>query len=395
MLCSCSLVINGCRVEKVSLDPGGDAQVITEVIINEKIDKRFNITDEDMQTLFATYLTIDEESILILNQKPKKIYKEYWEAYDAYQTKTNEILGQYLSAEAKEKLSKQYIHDDFHYPRFLEINDFLVTGFTEVEDATIISKYIKNNNNIYEVIVTAIAQVINRDYANEKYQWNENKGYYETDITGSLDVIEEDAKDKVRLTLKYLVETVAGETFVVKTIKENTGIYLGIDEQTNIKNNSFVARIPYVDQVKDKDQDKIYQFLDSFMKQDYNFYNYYRKAYNTNYEMFKIALVADLSLKNIVNLKEDYQLQFSPLIIPVKDDIAFLDFDTQKDVTIETYLFSSENNPVYEVSVKTQATLVDGSMKIFEYTYLFTFENDMILSVRFINQTGILSETII
>lgn len=387
ILCSCALVNNGCNMQKTSLDSGGEPQEIVVATVSEKRDKRWRVTNEDMRALFTKYLTIDEESILILNQKPREIYQQYWEAYGAYKLKTNEILGEYLSVEAKEKLGKQYIHDDFHYPRLLEINDYLVIGFSKVEDVSIISKYIKNNNDIYEVMVTAIAQVVNRDYANEKYQWNDNKGYYETSIDGSLDVIKKE--DKIRVTLKYLVETVPGEDFEIKTIKENTGIYLGTDEQTNIQNNSFVTRIPYADQVIEKDKEKIHRFLDSFMKQDYNFYNYYRKAYHTNYEMFEIALIADLRLRNIVKLKEDYQLQFSPMIIPVKDDIAFLEFDAYENIIIETYLFSSENNPAYEVSVEAEATLVDGSSKTYEYTYLFTFENDMILSVRFINQKDI------
>ena len=387
MLCGCSLVINGCNIQKTSLDSTGEDQEVVVSMISEKKDKQWNVTEEDMEMLFTKYLTIDEESILILNQKPREIYQQYWEAYRAYKTRTNEIIGPYLSAEAKEKLGKQYVHDDFHYPRLLEINDYLVTGFSKVEAVSIISKHKKNNNDIYEVMVKAIARVINKDYTSDKYQWNENKGYYETGITSGSDLIKQE--DKIKVTLKYLVEIVPEEKFAIKTIKENTGIYLGIDEQTNIQNNSFVTRIPYLDEVRNKDKDKIYRFLDSFMKQDYNFYNYYRKAYDTNYEMFKIALVVDLRLRNVVKLTEDYKLQFNPMIIPLKDDIAFLEFDTRENVIIEAYLFSSENNPAYEVSVEAKTTSVDGSTKTYEYTYLFTFENDMILSVRFINQKEI------
>jgi len=360
-----------------------EIQEVAKEPINSQVDNNIQITDKDMETFFGGYLTIDEETILILNQKPKMIDSDYWEAYGAYKIKTNQILGSYLSAGAKDKLEEQYIHDDFHYPRLLEMNNDMITGFSKVEEAVIISKYVKNDYEIYEVMVTAIAHVIGMDKANERYKWDERKGYYDI----SSESIE--YPDKVKVTLKYLVETVPGETFVINSVKENTGIYLGVDEQTNIKNNSFMTRVPYVDQVKNKDKEKINQFLDSFMKQDYNFYNYYRKAYSANYEMFKIALTMDLRLKNIITLKEDYQSKFNPLIIPLKDNIASLEFNVEEDVTIEPHLSSSENNPTYKVFVKAEAILVDGSAKTYEYTYLFTFENDMILSVKFINQLNI------
>lgn len=378
-----SLETDSGLVEIMELEEGGGQAGEIEPI---------SLSDQEIKEFFDHYLTLDQASILALNQKPKKIDEAYWQAYQAYEQKTNEILGSYLSVQAKNKLGKQYLHDDFHYPRFLEINDYMITGFSQVEEASIISKDVKGDHHIYEVMVTAIANVMNLDQAHNHYQWDDDKGYYIA--SEGPDLGYEPGSDRIKVSLKYLLEIEPGDGFLLESVKEATGIYLGIHQQNHPSNNSFVARLPYDDQVKEQDKEKIYQFLDSFMKQDYNFYEYYRKAYETGYEMFDNALATDLSLRNVIKLTDDYRTHFTPYIIPLKDHMASLDFNVLEDVTVEKHLSSTERLSAYQVNVAAEASLLDGRVVDYEYTYIFTFEDDRILSVKFINQEECLEETI-
>lgn len=374
-------------MEKASSEPVVELHELEEQAPRSEVENQGNVTNEDMKRFFTQYLTIDEEAILILNQKPQVVDSGYWEAYNAYKIKTNQILGEYLSDSAKKELEKPYIHDDFHYPRFLEINDYMVTAISNVEDAVITSRYVQNSNNVYEVMVTAIANVINVEWANKQYKWNESKGYYVENINSDLQIKQETElkTDRIKVTLNYWLVAPPKGRFEIHSVKEKSGISLGIDEQTNAKNNFFMTRVPYKDEVRDKDRQKIHQFLDSFMKQEYNFYNFYRKAHNTNYETLKTVLESDLGLMNIVKLKqEDYQSQFSPLMIPIKDDMDFLSFNAEEDIIITPHISSSEKHPVYQVEVQADVTLLKGESIPCEYSYLFIFEDDMISTVRFI-----------
>ena len=376
------LLLSGCSIESAV------SQALPEVVLWEQtITSCIEDKEEQIRTqlieFFSNYLTIDEATILALNQRPKQIDDHYWAAYRTYKTKTNEILGDYLSNHAKDKLEKQYLQDDFHYPRFLDINDYMMVGISKVEGLEIVSKERQDDYQRYDLVVTVRAKVISSQEALERYRWDESLGYYTLNL-GHKD--QEAREDQIKVSLNYMVEILDGEPFKLKAVREKPGIYLGIDEQASPKNNFFMARLPYTDQVEDRHREKVHQFLEGFMKEEYNFYSYYRKAYHTNYEMMKLVLENDLKLKGVITLKEDYKPQFSPLIIPLKDDMDGITFDVLEDVRIKPHISSSLATPAYEVKVNTQATLLDGGIKNYEYIYQFTFENDMILSVRFINQ---------
>lgn len=399
ILCSSLLFISGCSVNSLP-----QAEVVAVAKVEAKTDvaeagedvEQVEVTDEKMKIFFSKFLKIDHEAMLALNQKPKKVNDEYWKVFSAYEEKTNEILGDYLAASVKTKLKKQYLHDDFHFPRFVGINDYMITGISDVLNATIISKQIKEEGTIYEVEITGIADVIGIDWANKKYEWDDEKGYYSQKIF--LDAgTEEPGQDKIKVTLHYFVEVPKGEEFTVSSVREKTGLFYGIDEQAHMENNHFINRLSFLDEVDDKEAAVIYKFLNAFMKQNYNFYTYYRKASEANFDTFKIVLETDLELVDILKLdKSNYKQQFDPVIIPLKDNMDRLDFDVAKNIIIKPHVSSSAEFSAYQVVINGEVTLTGGKVTHYEYTYLFVVDKDLrIPSVRLIKQEELNSSAMV
>lgn len=383
----CLLFLSGCSLGEVQVEQVVEMRQTVEVV-ESKVQDKEKVTEQKMKLFFDKFLSLGEETILVLNQKPKIIGNEYWSAYRTYQDKTSEILGSYLSSATKKRLEEQYIHDDFHYFRLIEINDYMITGVSGIEDVKIISKDLNNNKNIYEVMVTAKAKVLDQEIANRIYTWDTNKGYYTKKVQTENSQFDIDStSDEIRIKLNYWVEISDDEILEINSVKEKSNISLGLDERLNAKNNYFIGRIPYQEEVIQKHQDKIYKFVDLFMKQEYNFYKHYEKAYNTSYDSFKTVIANDLGLKNAVTLKEkNYKDSFDPIIIPLKDNMNLLEFDVKEDVTVIPHVSSSKKYPTYEVKIKADVSLVDGKNISYEYTYLFTFEDGMISKIRFITQ---------
>lgn len=373
----CLLLGTGCSLNETPIQLSAQLQQETTEMV--ETENQVNITDEYMKKFFTQYLQIDEDTMLLVNQRPTQINDDYWSIYKGYENKTNEIIGDYLSTDAKKKLSKQYLHDDFHYPRLLEMNGYMIVSITDVEDATIISKSPREDKNIYEVMVTAKARVVDLASARKMYRWNEDRGYYTKTDSYNLEF------DKIKIHLNYWVELHKEEELKINSVKEKNSIALGADQQVNVKNNYFISRIPFQNDITEEEQKKVHKFIEVFLKQEYNFYKHYEKAYNTNYDAIRMVLESDLGLRNIVTVKEEnYTDSFNPSIIPLKDDMMLLTFASDQDVTIVPHISSSEKKPIYEVTVKADVTLINGEVVTYEYSYLFVFEDDTISSVRLI-----------
>jgi len=387
--CCCLFFITGCNADQFSMQPAVELHEEPIVTTQIEYENELGVTDLQMKMFFEKYLSINEDTILMLNQKPKKVDEKYWAVYRSYHSKTNQILSRYLSDDTNKKLKKQYIHDNFQYFKFIEVNNYMVIGISNVEDATIVAKSSRQANNLYEVKVTAKAKVIDLDLANNIYEWDNNLGYYikNEEVYRDNELAIKDSLDQIKINLYYQVEVPKEGTFVVHSIKEKTNMSFGIEYQVSARNNSFVSRIPYKKEVATGDQEKIYQYMDSFLKKDKDFYDYYKQAYHTNHETLEVVFANELRLGNIIKMKEDnYKDSFHIATIPVKDNIQSLTFDVDKDVIIETHVSSSERHPVYEARVKADVALLNGDIISYEYTYLFLFENDMISSIRFITQ---------
>lgn len=386
ILWSILLSVNGCSHNNAGpMEPVTGETVEFPIPIIEEPTK---VTNEEMKIFFSEFLTINQESICLLNQKPKAINDTYWKIYSVYESEVNEIIGDYLAADAKAKLQKQYLHDDFHFPRFIEINDYMITGISNVLEANIITKRVKEETTLYEVEVTGIADVIDLDWANKKYRWNDEKGYYRQAIFLEANdyLQEEPGKDQIKVVMNYFVEVPNEDKFTVKSVREKTNLYLGIDEKGHLKNNGFISRRPFLDTVI-AGEEVIHAFLNSFMKQDYSFYNYYRKVRETNYDLFRIVLESDLKLNNLIKLDEkDYKTQFEPSIIPLKDNMESLSFDVKEDAQITPHVSSSANRSTYQVVLEANVLLLNGQMFPYEYTYLFVLDKELrISSVRLLN----------
>jgi len=389
VFCSCLFFITGCNANQLFTQPVVELHEEPTAISQIEYENELSVTDLQMKTFFEHYLSINEDTILMLNQKPKKVDEEYWAAYRSYHSKTNEILSRYLSDDTNKKLKKQYIHDNFQYFKFIEVNNYMVTGISNVEDAIIVAKSSRQENDLYEVMVTAKAKVIDLDLANIIYQWDDNLGYYIKNEAVYMDneLAVKDSFDQIKINLYYQVEVPKGEVFVIHSVKEKTNMSFGLGYQVSAKNNSFVSRIPYKEEVATGDREKIHQYIDSFLKKDKDFYDYYKQAYHTNHETLEVVFGNELRLGNIVEMKEDnYKDSFHIATIPVKDDMQSLTFDVNKDVIIEPHVSSSEKHPAYEVKIKADVALLKGDIVPYEYTYLFLFENDMISAVRFMTQ---------
>lgn len=389
LLCSSLFLLSGCALKNpFAVEPVGGAK-IDRPVVQAEVDEG-EVTNQQMKLFFSKFLNVDHDTMLVLNQRPKEVDDEYWRVYRAYEAKVTDILGEYMSTSAQSKLKRQYLHDDFHFPRFIELNDYMITGITNISDAKITSKEIKADSTIYEVQVIGMADVIDLEWANMKYSWDDAKGYYVQNIFLEKGVYVEDEPglDRIRVAMNYFVEVPEGDKFTVTTVKEKMGLHLGIDEKGNMKNNNFIKRLSFLNAVIVKEEAVIHKFLDKFMKENYNFYSYYRKAHETDYDTFQVVLDRDLGLGDVVVLDAgSYKQQFEPSIIPLKDDMDSLYFDVIEDVKITPHVSSSAKLSTYQVVVSAEVTLTNGDIIPYEYTYLFILDKELrISSVRLMTQ---------
>ena len=364
----------------------------TEVIAEE--DSTYKPTDDDFKKFFTKYFSISEDDILVINQRPTKITPEYWEAYTQYEQKVVNLLGSYLTDDAKKIIKEQHLHYGFDLPKKIQLQGYVTFDPTVIEKAEILSYRQLGDNMVYEVSLTTKNKVVDVFEANKLYRWDYNKGYYvkaadsassntfsipnylSKNTSSSYLLLQEtpdDHEDEFRLLQKYWVEVAPGSSLKIDSVKEAS--ILEVDEQsTHVANNTkYITRIPYTDGVPPKDDLLVKTVFLKLFSQTNDFYYYYDKAINQDLDTFKAVWDQSLGLSTKVIIPQVTYKQAYSNINPYKDNIIQIEVK-EENIVVEPSLYGTKKQPRYLVHIPVKALLSNNEVQYYEYTYLTGLE---------------------
>ncbi|WP_058485242.1 hypothetical protein [Defluviitalea phaphyphila] len=359
----------GCSTEVSNLTDFESSNNLQQNVQEQKEDT----LKVELTRFFRQYFTPDEKTILTLNTYPIKVDESYWEEYEDFKEASLELLQGFISPNLEEKIQKQFLTTNVHFPRFVEINGNVIIGYGDVEDVSydLIEK--NENNIILTAYVNVKGTVITKERFNQIYSYDSSKNYY---TIKNNDIIE-DEKDEIKVQCSYIVELeqINDNKIYISSIKENSELSVPEKNRRSIINNEFVKRIDYLDAPNTSDEQLIKLFFNQFMNQDKDAYNYYQYAYDMNYNTY-VEMLNDLGLKDYMLLeKADYKNQFPKTIIPTKDDILSLNI-SKEDINIFVHIDTSKKLRKYIVEIPAEVELSDYNMDNMMYQYLVTIKNN-------------------
>lgn len=370
-------------------------------------DQTKEVTEDDLKKFFQKYFSLSDNDILMLNQKPSLVNDTYWDTYKIYKDKLMNLIGEYLTDRAKQKLKEAYMTYDFHLPKKLEMNGYVTISAGTVDDVTILASMPNGDNVIYQIAVTTRNEVESVSDANKKYEWLMANGYYvklnnnleDKKTFGTNSMMEQktensylylqtgtkDRKDAIKLVQQYWVEVKPGDTLAIESVKEASPIEVSQDTRQLASNTKHVTRVPYWKEVTVAQQNTIQKVIGQMINQQKDFYTYYEKAFNTNYDAYKLVWTKDLQLKNEVFLSPDsYKEAFNLTLNPYKDAVQSLQAD-RTQASIIPSVYATKKQPRFIVSIPVKAVLANNQVANYIYKYYIGMEQNKVEFIQFVN----------
>ncbi len=392
------LSLVGCKKESYMEDEKKSMEVIYEE--DEGIDEKAAtlFSSEDFMPFFRAYFSFKEEELLKLNQIRPQIDLKYWENLsEYYEPLIMNKLQDFLADEVKQALKKGYMQAALNMPKWLKINEYVVSGKAQVNHIEIASTRELGDEILYEIAV----QTINRCYPietfNETYRWNSECGYWEKRLQGEKECIEpinatipsktsyiySKAQDKIKLKQSFWITVKKKPKLQIAKI-ECAQLYKGnVNEQNHLLETQHAMRMPFQKEATLKDKASINHILQMLfdLKQDDKIY--YRKCYETSAAAFKNGW-CDYLLEDQVSVEDDYQEAFSKNLIPYQEGIWKFEIDEQ-EVDYQPSVYSTQNQPRFIVTLLTKALLNNEQIVYYKYQYFVGLENNKIEVIQLIN----------
>ena len=364
--------------------------------IDEKVSAIFSA--EDFVPFFKSYFSFTDEELSKLNEISPKIDVKYWENLDKnYEPLIMDKLQSFLADEVKQALKKGYLQADLNMPKWMKINEYIVSGQAKVEHVEIESTRDLEDEIIYEIATETTNNCYPLETFNEQYRWSNECGYWEKRLEGEKEEIEpvnlqiplstsyiySKAQDKMRLKQLFWISVKKKPTLEIMKI-ECAQLYKGnVNRQNHFLETQHALRIPFQKEptLKEKEcMSKIIHMLFS-MKQDDE--TYYRKCYETSLAAFA-NVWHDYSLDDEVIVKDDYQEAFSKNLIPYQEGVWKFEIDEQ-EIDYESSVYSTQNQPRFIVTVRAKALLNNEQIVYYKYQYFVCLEKNKIEAIQLIN----------
>lgn len=409
---SLMLLITGCaQVERTPFP------VFAETVIEQEASEvqTQEVTEAGLKLFFTEYFSLSEDEILLLNQNPPLIDSAYWDNYKSYKEKLTSRIGHYLSPSAKEKIEGQYRTYDFHFPKKLQLNEYVTFGPAVVEEVHIVDARLSGENSVYQVAVTTRNQVEPLAEANKKYQWQEDKHYYvkaeqsesslytfsttdrqtEEKMSQSYVYAQEaslSSPDEIKLVQHYWVEIMPDNKLQIESVKEASPIQVNENTRQLAGNTKHIERVAYWQEPSMREQSLIKTVVSQLMQQPESFYTYYEKAFHTSYDVFKLVWEKDLELeKQIMVLESSYREAFNTLINPYKHTVKKIVFESSK-MQIFPSVYATKKQPRFIVYVPVKAELSDNQTAYYTYKYYMGIDQNKVETIQFMNREELTEE---
>lgn len=392
------LSLVGCKKASYMEDEKKSIEVISEE--DERIDEKAAtlFSSEDFMPFFRAYFSFEEEELSKLNQIRPQMDVKYWENLsEYYEPFIMNKLQDFLADEVKQALKKGYMQAALNMPKWLKINEYVVSGKAQVNHIEIASTRELGDEILYEITVQTTNLCYPLETFNETYRWNSECGYWEKRLQGEKDGIEavnasipsktsylySKAQDKIKLNQSFWI-TVKKKPKLQITKIECAQLYKGnVNEQNHLLETQHAMRMPFQKEATLKDKTSINHMLQMLfdLKQDDKIY--YRKCYETSATAFK-NVWRDYLLEDEVIVKDDYQEAFSKNLIPYQEGIWKFEIDEQ-EIDYQPSVYSTQNQPRFIVTLLAKALLNNEQIVYYKYQYFVCLEKNKIEAIQLIN----------
>lgn len=353
-------------------------EAIRKTDLSEKSSEHGEIVDpleDELIRFFTQYFHVNEEDILALNAYPIEVDQKYWDEYTLFKSHSHKLLQGFMAPALEEKLEKQFLTTDIHFPRFVEINGNVIMNYMNVEDLhyQIVEKDEQKLTLLTDIVLKA--DIISKEQFNQLYSYDDKKNYYVKLNEETL--LSENDQDKIKVKCSYIVELEQNEQekIILLSLKENGEVLVPEENRREIINNDFIQRECYLEEPTASDLGLLRLFFQQFMNQDKDSYQYYQYAYDMGYDIYEQMMI-DLDLRDYILLDpEQYKNQFPKTIIPTKDDIVALDI-VKEDIEVGVHIDTSDKIRKYIIKIPAKAKRSDYSTSELIYSYLATVEEE-------------------
>ena len=383
-----------------------EAVPITEVTSTEQ-EEVIEITADDFKPFFETLYGYSEDVLMTLNENNDINYIGYTNNLEVYKKEIKQGIGKFFTEDLLKKLDEQQDKLELDVPKKVLLNGYVADAVGKIENVEIKSIRDLGENKVYEVAITSTNNVEPEDDFNKTYIWSRERGYYikrEGGVGESAPSINQsfmyanqsNAVDKIKLVSHYWVEindqeAGKGVPFTVAGLRQAGGLDVPLENKGWIGNTQYVERIPYYEEVTEKQKQLILKVFSTMMKEPQETYYYYEKLMNASFDYYQ-TFWRDLHLSDSVALmEENYKNTFATTINPYKDNIIQLALN-DKTVQIVPSIYSSQLQPTFIVTLPVKALLKDNSVVYYYYKYFISTENNKVEAIQFMKMEKITEE---
>ncbi len=375
-------------------------EVVTDIAKQEEVHK---FVEKDFQNFFEDYFSFTDSELMILNQQRATTDEGYWNNLkNEYQKLIGDKLGSYLSDSLKNRLKIQYLHDQINLPKFVLINNYIVSGKGEVDKIEIKSTRNLGDSTVYEVaVITANKCYPVVEFANQ-YTWGKTEGYFvkkQGEGTTPLNIEGVDlaqfvgenymyssnqSTDEVKIQQNFWVTVVDQKDLKVESIKTASDWGVATADKNQVLDGQYINRVAYQAEASKAEVALMNRLFVTLFQQPKSVYEYLNTAYHTNAETFK-KVFEELGFQNKFNvLDESYKEAYPMEMNPYKDEIAVLTVD-ESGIKVTPSIYSTMYQPRFVITVPVEALHNNNQVVYYSYKYYVGMENDSIEFLQFMS----------
>lgn len=320
------------------------------------------LTEEGFRAFFNDYFSFTEEALLVLKPKHQATDEAYWDSLtEDYRPLIQQKLGSYMAEELLTKLETQYLYDEMDLPKEIQLNNYRVAGEAKVHDIQINAIRQLEDQFVYEIVVVTTHKC-----------YPENQGY-----------LFSSEEDEMKLEQHFLVTAKAQNPLKITSIKHATSWGVNAVQKQDWLDSQYITRVPYEIAPTTDEITFLTNLFTTLMQAPRGTYEYYRVAYETSASAL-LKMWENLGFEQGFKInQDDYQMAFSPILSPYKDEINTLTV-YKEHLQIKPSVYSTKRQPRFIVTIPVEALLNNYQIVYYNYQYYVGMEENKVEFIQFI-----------
>lgn len=375
-------------------------EVVDDIAKQEEVHK---FVEKDFENFFKNYFSFKDSELLILNQQRATTDEGYWKNLkDDYKKLIGDKLGNYLSDSLKNRLKIQYLHDQINLPKFVSMNNYVISGQGEVNEIEIKSTRELGESAIYEVAVTTTNKCYPVAEFESQYTWGKTEGYFvkgqgaatppsnnqgvnaEQPASKNYMYSSKQSTDEMKIQQNFWVTVADQKELKVESIKTASDWGVATTDKNQILDGQYINRVAYEMAPSEAEAALVKKVFTTLFQQPKSVYDYLNIAYNTKAETFE-KVFEELGFKDKFTILQDsYKTAYTMELNPYKDEIAVLTVN-ENGIKVTPSIYSTMHQPRFVVTVPVEALHNNNQVVYYSYKYYVGMENDFIELLQFMS----------